>query len=105
MPGPACEGSPPPPAAVLAFVCGALIACAWKYARREDMNKPISILFVGDVVGGIGRRTLLGLLPSLHERLAPDFIVVNGENSAGGLGITPKIAEQMFASGVHAITL
>jgi 2',3'-cyclic-nucleotide 2'-phosphodiesterase len=64
-----------------------------------------SILFVGDVVGGIGRRTLLDCLPVLRERYAPTFIVVNGENAAGGLGITPKIADQMFAAGVAAITL
>ncbi len=65
----------------------------------------VSILFVGDVVGGLGRRTLLDCLPVLRERSAPTFVVVNGENAAGGLGITPKIAEQMFAAGVDAITL
>ena len=65
----------------------------------------VSILFVGDVVGGIGRRTLLDSLPVLRERHAPTFVVVNGENAAGGLGITPRIAEQMFAAGVDAITL
>jgi hypothetical protein len=64
-----------------------------------------SILFVGDVVGGLGRRTLLGLLPALREELEPTFTVVNGENAAGGLGITPKIADEMFAAGVDAITL
>jgi metallophosphoesterase (TIGR00282 family) len=64
-----------------------------------------SILFVGDVVGGIGRRTLLECLTVLRERHAPTFVVVNGENAAGGLGITPKIAEEMFANGVDAITL
>jgi metallophosphoesterase (TIGR00282 family) len=62
-------------------------------------------MFVGDVVGGLGRRTLLGLLPSLRERHAPDFVVVNGENIAGGLGITPKLADELFAGGVDAITL
>jgi hypothetical protein len=41
----------------------------------------------------------------LRERLRPDFVVVNGENSAGGLGITPKIADQLFAAGVDVITL
>jgi len=69
------------------------------------MSKPARILFAGDIVGGIGRRTLLTLLPSLRERLRPDFVVVNGENSAGGLGITPKIADQLFAAGVDVITL
>jgi calcineurin-like phosphoesterase len=63
------------------------------------------ILFVGDVVGGIGRHTLLDCLPVLRELHAPTFVVVNGENAAGGLGITPKIADQMFAAGVDAITL
>jgi 2',3'-cyclic-nucleotide 2'-phosphodiesterase len=63
------------------------------------------ILFVGDVVGGLGRDTLLDCLPVLRERHDPTFIVVNGENVAGGLGITPKNAEQMFAAGVDAITL
>ena len=58
--------------------------------RQQRMSNQTSILFVGDIVGGIGRRTLLALLPGLRERLAPDFVVVNGENAAGGLGITPR---------------
>jgi 2',3'-cyclic-nucleotide 2'-phosphodiesterase len=65
----------------------------------------VRILFVGDLVGGIGRRTLLECLPLLRERLQPTFVVVNGENVAGGLGITPKAADQLFAGGVDAITL
>jgi 2',3'-cyclic-nucleotide 2'-phosphodiesterase len=68
-------------------------------------DKSARILFVGDVVGGLGKRTLLSLLPGLRERLAPDFVVVNGENAAGGIGITPKIADQIFAAGVDVITL
>ncbi len=64
-----------------------------------------SILFVGDLVGGIGRRTLLECLPVLRERYAPTFVVVNGENVAGGLGITPKAANELLAKGVDAITL
>jgi metallophosphoesterase (TIGR00282 family) len=63
------------------------------------------ILFVGDVVGGAGRRTLLSLLPGLRERHDPTFVVVNGENIAGGLGITPKIADELLGAGVDAITL
>ncbi len=65
----------------------------------------MSILFVGDVVGGIGRRTLLESLPLLRERYTPTFIVVNAENVAGGLGITPKIADELIAAGIDAITL
>jgi 2',3'-cyclic-nucleotide 2'-phosphodiesterase len=64
-----------------------------------------TILFVGDLVGGIGRRTLLDCLPLLRERYDPTFVVVNGENVAGGLGITPKVADQLLAAGVDAITL
>ncbi len=69
------------------------------------MVNPVTILFVGDVVGGIGKRTLLALLPGLRERHRPDFVVVNGENAAGGMGITAKIATEMFAAGVDVITL
>jgi metallophosphoesterase (TIGR00282 family) len=64
-----------------------------------------SILFVGDVVGGLGRRTLLGLLPALQEELQPTFTIVNAENAAGGLGITPKIADELLGKGVDVITL
>jgi 2',3'-cyclic-nucleotide 2'-phosphodiesterase len=66
---------------------------------------PASILFIGDVVGGLGRRTLLALLPGLLERYEPTFVVVNAENVAGGLGITPKIADELLAAGVDVITL
>jgi 2',3'-cyclic-nucleotide 2'-phosphodiesterase len=65
----------------------------------------VSVLFVGDLVGGIGRRTLLDSLPILRERYAPTFVVVNGENAAGGLGITPKIADELLAADIDAITL
>jgi metallophosphoesterase (TIGR00282 family) len=66
---------------------------------------PATILFCGDLVGSCGRRTLLGLLPGLRERYAPTFVIVNGENVAGGVGITPKIADELFAAGVDVITL
>jgi metallophosphoesterase (TIGR00282 family) len=63
------------------------------------------LLFVGDVVGSPGRRALEGLLPGLRERHEPDFVVVNGENAAGGVGITQRIALQILDLGVDAITL
>jgi metallophosphoesterase (TIGR00282 family) len=68
-------------------------------------DAPATILFVGDLVGGLGRRTLLGLLPGLRARYAPTFVVVNAENVAGGLGITPKIADELLGAGVDVITL
>jgi metallophosphoesterase (TIGR00282 family) len=63
------------------------------------------ILFVGDVVGAPGRRTLFALLPRLRERHQLDFVVVNGENAAAGRGITSKIARELLAAGVDVITL
>ncbi len=69
------------------------------------MSGPVAILFVGDVVGSAGRRLLLALLPELREQHAIDFVVVNGENAANGVGITPKIADALFAAGVDVITL
>jgi metallophosphoesterase (TIGR00282 family) len=65
----------------------------------------VRLLFVGDVVGSIGRRTLAALLPELREQHTPDFVVVNGENAAGGVGITPKTADEIFGMGVDVITL
>ena len=73
--------------------------------QREPVISPVNILFVGDVVGGIGKRTLFALLPELRETHAVDFVVVNGENAAGGVGITPKVADELFGAGVDAITL
>jgi metallophosphoesterase (TIGR00282 family) len=65
----------------------------------------VKLLFVGDVVGSPGRRALDELLPQLRERHEPDFVVVNGENAAGGVGITERIARAIFELGADAITL
>ena len=65
----------------------------------------MKLLFVGDVVGGIGRRTLAALLPSIRDAHEPDFVVVNGENAAGGVGITQKTARELLETGADAITL
>ena len=62
------------------------------------------VLFIGDVVGGPGRRGFAAAMPELRERYAPDFVVVNGENSAGGMGITKKTAGALFEAGADAIT-
>lgn len=64
-----------------------------------------SILFLGDVVGKPGRTAVLQGLPSLKATHKPLFTIVNGENSAGGVGITPSIAEEIFGAGADAITL
>jgi 2',3'-cyclic-nucleotide 2'-phosphodiesterase len=65
----------------------------------------VKLLFVGDVVGKLGRQTLRALLPGLRERHAPDFVVVNGENAANGVGITSKTAREILDAGADAITL
>ena len=63
------------------------------------------LLFVGDIVGRAGRAILLEQLPLLRARWALDFVVVNGENAAGGFGITQTICEEFIAAGADAITL
>ena len=62
------------------------------------------ILFVGDVVGRPGRLALKKWIGPLRETLDLDVIIVNGENSAGGMGITSNTAEEIFASGADCIT-
>ncbi len=63
------------------------------------------ILFLGDVVGKPGRNIIQQGLPSLQSTYQPLFTIINGENSAGGTGITPPIANELFAWGADAITL
>jgi 2',3'-cyclic-nucleotide 2'-phosphodiesterase len=68
-------------------------------------DRATTILFVGDVVGSVGRRVFARVLPEIRERHAPTFVVVNGENAAGGVGITPKTANELFSVGADVITL
>ncbi|MGY6643853.1 MAG: TIGR00282 family metallophosphoesterase [Salinarimonas sp.] len=63
------------------------------------------LLFLGDVVGRPGRDVVIGLLPGLRDRWDLDCVIINGENAAGGFGITEAICEDLFAAGVDAITL
>ena len=65
----------------------------------------MKVLFVADVVGKPGRAGLARAMPGLRERHAPDLVIVNGENSAGGLGITEKTGDDLFAIGADVITL
>jgi len=62
------------------------------------------ILFIGDIIGRPGREIVSAELPSLRRDLKLDFVVVNGENAAGGFGITRNIANEFFAIGVDVIT-
>jgi metallophosphoesterase (TIGR00282 family) len=63
------------------------------------------LLFLGDIVGRAGRTAVVDRLPALIDRLKVDFTVINGENSAGGFGITEEIASAVIDAGADAITL
>ena len=65
----------------------------------------MKLLFVSDIVGEVGRKILKELLPEIKKEEKIDFIIVNAENSAGGFGITPRVAEEIFFLGVDVITL
>src|SRR3984957_15560596 len=63
------------------------------------------ILFMGDVVGRTGRDTLGRQLPGLRERLMVDLAIVNAENASHGFGLSPDMADALFAAGADVITL
>jgi 2',3'-cyclic-nucleotide 2'-phosphodiesterase len=64
----------------------------------------VKLLFIGDIVGQPGRRAVKELLPELRKRHLLDVVVANGENSAGGSGITVNTATEIFEAGVDIIT-
>jgi len=64
----------------------------------------VNILFVGDVFGSAGRHIVREHLPHVVQNNAVDLLVINGENAAGGFGITPSLAEELFDLGAHVIT-
>jgi metallophosphoesterase (TIGR00282 family) len=64
----------------------------------------MNILFLGDIIGRPGRDVVAAELPGLRRRLKIDLIIANGENSAGGFGLTRAIAKEFFASGIDVIT-
>ncbi|MFZ0217335.1 MAG: TIGR00282 family metallophosphoesterase [Candidatus Dormiibacterota bacterium] len=68
------------------------------------MTEAFRVLFVGDVIGRPGRQATATLLPQLKEELRPHLVVVNGENSAGGFGITVATAAELFAAGADVLT-
>jgi metallophosphoesterase (TIGR00282 family) len=63
------------------------------------------LLFIGDVVGRSGRAAVVQQTPLLRSRWKLDFVIVNGENAAGGFGLTESIFEEFLAAGVDAVTL
>lgn len=73
--------------------------------KTPPKNKPLNILFLGDVVGKPGRQAIGTYLPKLKQDLKIDFVICNAENAAGGFGITQKIATELYGYGVDVITL
>lgn len=72
--------------------------------KRPITVTAVKLLFIGDIVGSPGRRAVKELVPKLRELHRLDFVIANGENSAGGSGITVKTAAEIFSAGVDAIT-
>lgn len=64
----------------------------------------MKVLFIGDIVGKTGRLAVKALLPNLISRYKIDLVIANGENIAGGFGITEKTALELFSSSVQIIT-
>lgn len=65
----------------------------------------IKVLFIGDIVGSTGRKALKETLPHLKSKYSPHVIIANGENAAGGRGITAAIAKEFFELGIHGLTM
>jgi 2',3'-cyclic-nucleotide 2'-phosphodiesterase len=63
------------------------------------------LLFLGDIVGRTGRKAVVDALPGLRRRYALDFVIINGENAAGGFGITEAILQELIEAGADAVTL
>jgi len=64
----------------------------------------VRVLFIGDIVGEPGRKAVKTLVPVLRDRHALDVVIANGENSAGGSGLTSKTAEEILSAGVDVVT-
>ncbi len=62
------------------------------------------VLFIGDIVGKVGRTAVKALLPNLTDKYKVDLVIVNGENIAGGFGLTEALVTELFKMGVHVIT-
>jgi 2',3'-cyclic-nucleotide 2'-phosphodiesterase len=64
----------------------------------------MKVLYIGDIMGEPGRRAVARIVPRLVSQRKIDVVIGNGENAAGGFGITPELAEELFAVGLSAIT-
>ncbi|WP_080838826.1 TIGR00282 family metallophosphoesterase [Cohnella massiliensis] len=65
----------------------------------------MKVVFIGDIVGSVGRETVKRLLPWIKDKYQPHIVIANGENAAGGRGINAAITRELFDWGVHGITM
>jgi len=73
------------------------------FSDREEHT--MNVVFIGDIVGRPGRETVRRMMPWVRETYRPHVVIANGENAAGGRGITAAIAHELFEAGVHGITM
>jgi metallophosphoesterase (TIGR00282 family) len=65
----------------------------------------LKVLFIGDIVGSIGRDTVAAYLPRLKSKYKPDVVIANGENAAAGRGLTKKIYQELLFMGIDVVTM
>lgn len=80
---------------------------SWQYDKMNENSgsKKMKILFIGDVVGSMGREMIHDYLPRLKKKFKPQLSIVNGENAAGGRGITEKIYKELLKDGADVVTM
>lgn len=69
------------------------------------MARQVKLLFIGDIIGKLGRRVCGQVLSELKQTLQPDFIIANGENAAHGYGLTEKVYQELMGQGIDALTM
>ncbi len=65
---------------------------------------PLNVLLIGDIVGKLGRRTVAAVLPEIRHAQSIELVIANGENTAGGRGLTRATADELYTAGVDVIT-
>ena len=81
------------------------MTAVFRKAVNSQVADCIRIFFIADIVGEPGRQIVTALLPDLRKKYNLDLVVANGENAAGGKGLTPKCAEELWNSGIDVLTL
>tara|TARA_Y100000296_G_scaffold11314_1_gene13128 strand:+ start:8947 stop:9876 length:930 start_codon:yes stop_codon:yes gene_type:complete len=79
--------------------------CFDLYFKSKGLFGMLKIIFLGDVMGKPGREAVKKHLPQLIEQTQADFVIANGENAAGGKGITAAIAKELYDTGIHCLTM